>query len=68
MSTSSTCDAERSFLILRRLKTHLRNSQGQDRLNNLGILYAHRDVDSRLELEKEMEGFISRKQIRRNNF
>ena len=40
---SSTCGAERSFSMLRRLKTYLRNSQEQERLNNLAILNSHRE-------------------------
>ena len=65
---SSTCGAERSFSMLRRLKTYLRNSQGQERLNNLAILNSHRDRARLLELNDEMDKFISREQIRRNKF
>ena len=40
----STSSVERSFSTLRRLKTYLRNTCGQDRLNGLAMLYIHRDV------------------------
>ena len=65
---SSTCGAERSFSMLRRLKTYLRNSQGQERLNNLAILNSHREKARLLQLDDEMEEFISREQIRKNKF
>ena len=35
---SSACEAERSFSTLRRLKTYLRSTQTQQRLNNLAYL------------------------------
>ena len=65
---SSTCGAERSFSMLRRLKTYLRNSQGQERLNKLAILSSHRDKARLLELDDEMDEFISREQIRKNKY
>lgn len=40
----STCTSERSFSTLRRLKTYLRNSTGQQRLNGLAMLNIHREV------------------------
>jgi len=40
----TTCSSERSFSTLRRLKTYLRNTTGDDRLNGLALLNIHRDV------------------------
>jgi len=40
----TTCSRERSFSTLRRLKTYLRNTTGEDRLNGLALLNIHRDV------------------------
>jgi len=40
----TTCTSERSFSTLRRLKTYLRNSSGQDRLNGLALLNVHRNI------------------------
>ena len=65
---SSTSGAELSFSMLRRIKTYLRNSQGQERLNNLAILNSHRDKARLLELDDEMNEFISREQIMKNKF
>ncbi|KAL4091727.1 hypothetical protein QTP88_026374 [Uroleucon formosanum] len=41
----STAMGERSFSTLRRLKTYLRNSSGQIRLNGLALLNIHRDIN-----------------------
>lgn len=39
----TTCSSERSFSTLKRLKTYLRNSTGQNRLNGLALLNIYRD-------------------------
>lgn len=39
----SSCCCERSFSALRRLKTWLRSTTGQDRLTGLALLHVHRD-------------------------
>ena len=41
----TTCSCERSISVLRRLKTYLRNSMSQERLNALAMLHVHRDID-----------------------
>ncbi|XP_045478380.1 uncharacterized protein LOC123683377 [Harmonia axyridis] len=41
----STSTSERSFSYLRRLKTYLRNTTGQQRLNGLAMLNTHRELD-----------------------
>ena len=40
--TTATC--ERSFSTLKRLKTYIRNSIGQARLNGLALMNIHRDI------------------------
>jgi hypothetical protein len=40
----STCTSERSFSTLRRLKTYLRNTMCEERLNGLALLHVHRDL------------------------
>lgn len=37
--------AERSFSTLKRIKTYLRNSTGEHRLNGLASLSIHRDIE-----------------------
>ncbi|KAJ8875326.1 hypothetical protein PR048_023221 [Dryococelus australis] len=40
----TTSSAERSFSTLKRLKTYLRNSTGEDRLNGLALMPIHRSI------------------------
>ena len=40
----TTCTAERSFSLLRLLKTHHRAMMGQRRLNGLALLAVHKDI------------------------
>jgi len=40
----TTAEAERSFSYLRILKSYLRNTMTEDRLNGLALLYIHRDI------------------------
>ena len=63
---SSTCEAERSFSTLRRLKTYLRSTITQQRLNDLTVLTTHRDETEALDLNEVVTEFVSRSQIRRN--
>jgi len=46
----TTATAERSFSSLRRLKTYLRSTMTQTRLNNLFILYIHTEKTDELDL------------------
>ena len=45
--TSAT--AERSFSLLDRLKTYLRSTMGEDRLNGLALANVHKDIDVKPE-------------------
>ena len=56
---SSACEAERSFSTLRRLKTYLRSTQTQQRLNNLSILITHREHAEALDLAEAVNEFVS---------
>lgn len=40
----TSCECERSFSALRRLKEYSRNTMGQERLNGLALLYIHMDI------------------------
>ena len=41
----TTATGERSFSTLRHIKTYLRNTTGQNRLNSLALLNIHRDIE-----------------------
>ena len=47
---ASNATSERSFSALRRIKTYLRTTMSQERLNNLMILYVHRDSLEQVDL------------------
>ena len=40
----TTCSAERSFSVLRLLKTYLRSRMGEERLTGLAMMYVHSDL------------------------
>ena len=61
--TSAT--AERSFSVLRRLKTYVRSTMNNDRLSSLALMHIHRDFS--VDLDKVMEKFVSAK-TRRTDF
>jgi hypothetical protein len=53
--TSAT--AERSFSVLRQLKTYVRSTMNNDRLSSLALVHIHRDFS--VDLDKVMEKFVS---------
>lgn len=64
--TSAT--AERAFSSLRRLKTFLRSTMTQCRLNNLFLLYIHTGMTDMLDLTKIAKEFVSVNSRRSNYF
>ena len=64
--TSAT--AERSFSSLRRIKTFLRSSMVQQRLNNLFLLYVHTERTESLDLTPVARDFVSVNSRRLNYF
>lgn len=54
----SSCEAERSFSGLRRIKTYLRSSMTTDRLAGLALMHLHNDMN--IEVEKICQVFISK--------
>lgn len=65
-ATSAT--AERSFSELRRLKTYLRSTMGQRRLNALTILSTYPDELDKLDIDSLLREFVCQSQMRRNVF
>ena len=53
-----TCECERSVSALRRLKTYLRNSIGQERLSLLAMMHTHYSHD--VDLDKVIDQFEAR--------
>lgn len=65
---ASSATAERSFSTLRRLKTYLRATMAQERLNHLAVLHVHKSRVDALELSKIKQLFISANDYRRSVF
>lgn len=66
---SSSCTAERSFSALRRLKTWLRATMSQVRLNNLAVLHIHSDMAKDiLNDETLLNEFIRKNHCRSSTF
>ena len=65
---ASTANAERSFSHLRRLKTYLRSTMTQTRLNSLLILSTYKEELDLLDIKKILNEFTSRNEVRQNIF
>lgn len=64
----TTCTAERSFSSLRRLKTYLRSTMTQKRLNDIMINHIHKEITESIDLNQVCDEFISRSITRMNTF
>ena len=64
----TTSTAERSFSSLRRLKTFLRSTMTQSRLNNLLLLYIHLPETDSLNLKVIAQEFVSVNSRRLHHF
>ena len=53
--TSAT--AERSFSILKRIKTYMRATMGQERLTHLAVLSVERELSKNLDLDLVIDRF-----------
>ena len=56
-ATNST--SERSFSALRRVKTYLRSTMGQQRLNDLLTLHVHKEISDSLNLKEIVNSFVN---------
>ena len=56
MKTNST--SERSFSAMRRVKSYLRSTMTQERINNLMILNVHKELTDEIDLTDIAKEFI----------
>ena len=56
----TTCTSERSFSTLRRLKSYLRSTMSQKRLNHTVLLHTHKDCTDKLDINAVASEFVSR--------
>ena len=65
-ATSAT--AERSFSCLRRLKTYLRSTMAQERLNHVMLLHVHQEETDMMDIKSVAREFVALNDSRRNVF
>ena len=58
----SSATSERSFSAMRRVKSYLRSTMGDERLSNLSLLHVHRHLN--VDVDTAINDFISRKSRR----
>ena len=56
---STNATSERSFSALRRVKTYLRSTMSQERLNHLLVLHVHKDYTDSLDMLQVANSFVS---------
>ncbi|XP_011408214.1 PREDICTED: zinc finger MYM-type protein 1-like [Amphimedon queenslandica] len=61
----STASCERSFSALKRIKTYIRSTMGDQRLSDLGILCIERDHSKNIPFDHVLEQFVNKDQNRR---
>ena len=54
----ASASSERSFSALRRVKTYLRSTMSQDRLNHITLLHCHKDLTDSLDLVALANEFV----------
>ena len=64
----SSCEAERSFSSLRRLKTYLRSTMTQQRLNSVAVLHVYQRKLMSVSLDDILKDFISLNSQRMQTF
>lgn len=55
---ASSCESERSFSAMRRLKTYLRSTMSQQRLNNVAVCHVHCKRLRSINVRKVMQDFV----------
>ena len=60
----SNAEAEWSFSALRRLKSNLRSSMNQERLNHLAVMHVHQDLLDIVDQELIAQEFVSKCETR----
>lgn len=65
---ASNATSERSFSALRRVKSYLRSTMSQDRLNNLMVLHVHKEKTDALELVAVANEFVASRERRQSVF
>ena len=54
----SSCEAERSFSALKRIKSYLQSTMSSERFAGLALMHLHSDID--IDIDEVCEAFISK--------
>ena len=65
---ATNATSERSFSAIRRIKSYLRSTMGQERLNYLMTLHVHKESTDSLNLVQVANEFVSGKESRQRLF
>ena len=65
---ASDAESERVFSALKRIKTYLRNSMGQARLNHIMLLNIHKEEAEKMSLAGVVNEFAAKNDRRRADF
>ena len=68
MMPATNAGSERSFSAVRRIKSYLRSTMSQQRLNHLMLLHVHKDRTDGLDLVDVANDFIVGSEHRKNLF
>lgn len=68
VAPATNASSERSFSALRIIKTYLRTTMAQSRLNHLMLLHVHKEQCDRLDLDQCANDFCSKSEHRMNIF
>ena len=60
--------SERSFSAMRRIKTYLRSTMSQERLNATMVLHVHKESTDALNLQRLNNEFVSESDYRKSKF
>ena len=55
----SSCTAERSFSVLKRVQSYLRSSMGQERLNHCCVIHCYKEMSESVDVIEIMREFIN---------
>ena len=58
----TTCTCERSASTIRRLKTYMRSTMSQERINGLALMYTHRNIT--IDIQKVIDTFARKHKTR----
>ena len=65
---ATNAESERSFSAVRRIKTYLRSTMSQQRLNHLMLLHVHKSYTDKLNLVDIANDFIADNEHRKRMF